>query len=77
MDEEEISILLSEEDRVWVKKRMVGKFIGFTWCATPRAEMERKVQWLSDCVGMKVRREREIRERLEGKEFRGDKRWAW
>lgn len=77
MDDEEMEILLSEEDRVWVKKRMVGKFIGFTWCATPTAEVERKVQWLSNLVRVKVRREREIKERLEAKEFRGDKRWAW
>lgn len=67
MDEEEIDACLENADRVWVKKRMVGKFIGFSWCGTPRAEVERKVKWLGDVVGIRVRRERECRGRLEDK----------
>jgi len=44
MNEEGMACLLSKIDRAKVKERMVGKFIGFTWCVTPIEEVEKKTK---------------------------------
>jgi len=76
MDEEDMQACLNEEDRVWLKKRMVGKFIGFPWCRTPIAEVRKRISCLEERIERKLRKERRLRKLAARKEFRGDRRWA-
>jgi hypothetical protein len=60
MSKEEISELLSDEERLRVKRRMVGKFIGLMGCDTPIAEVKRKIKFFEDRLERSIRLEREM-----------------
>lgn len=63
MTKEEMKGLLSDEERLNVKRRMVGKFIGLRGCDTPATEVGRRIKFLEDRFERSVRVERN----LEGK----------
>ncbi|KAF2432879.1 hypothetical protein EJ08DRAFT_568177, partial [Tothia fuscella] len=59
MSEEEMGSLLSDKERVDVKRRMVGKFIGLRGCETPIEEVGRRIKFLEDRLERSIRLERE------------------
>lgn len=60
MTKEEREACMSAEDRLAIKRRMFGKFIGLRGCETPIAEMERRVKFLEGKIERSVRRERDM-----------------
>ncbi|KAF2754068.1 hypothetical protein EJ05DRAFT_147525 [Pseudovirgaria hyperparasitica] len=50
---------LSAVERLAIKRRMVGKFIGLRGCETPMWEMRAKVRWLDGRVRREIEDERE------------------
>jgi len=57
---EELDALLSTDERVAIKRRMLGKFIGLRGCETPLREMQRKMKFLDDRMERSLKREREL-----------------
>jgi hypothetical protein len=45
MDKENMRTYLNEEDRVWVKKRIVRKLIGFRWCNTSISKVRKRIHY--------------------------------
>ncbi|KAF2403901.1 hypothetical protein EJ06DRAFT_527493 [Trichodelitschia bisporula] len=54
----EDNFYLSAEERLWVKRRMVGKFIGIRGCDTPIGEAKRRIRFYEQIMerGMAVER---------------------
>lgn len=50
---------LPVEERLAIKRRMFGKFIGLRGCETPVEEFEKRVRFLEEKIEREVRRERE------------------
>lgn len=59
MSREEQETCLPDEERLAIKRRMFGKFIGLRGCDTPLQEMEKRVKFLEATVEREMRRERE------------------
>jgi hypothetical protein len=72
---EEVELYPRKEERVEMKRRMLGKFVGFAGCETPVKEAERRVKFYEDRIRLAVRRRERLREQTERKNpwFRG----AW
>jgi hypothetical protein len=60
MNREEQEACLPEEERVAIKRRMFGKFIGLRGCDTPVGEFEKRVKFFEGKVERGVRRERDL-----------------
>jgi hypothetical protein len=58
MSKEEIDGLLSDEERLGVKRRMLGQFIGLKGCDTPIGEVMRKIKFFQDRLERSMRLER-------------------
>lgn len=59
MSVEEQKECLSSEERLAIKRRMFGKFIGLKGCDTPVEEMEKRVKFLEGRIERAIRRERD------------------
>jgi len=60
MSEEEREACLPAEERLAIKRRMFGKFIGLRGCETPVTEMEKRVKFLEGKIERSIRRERDL-----------------
>jgi len=60
MSKKEITHLLTDEERLGVKRRMLGKFIGLRGWDTPTAEVKRKLRFLEDRLERNILRERDM-----------------
>lgn len=63
MSADEMKSLLSTEERLGIKRRMLGKFIGLRGCETPLVEVERKLKFLDETMQRTLRRKRRLAER--------------
>lgn len=66
---EELEMYLTAGERIRIKRRMLGKFIGFAGCDTPVKEAERRVKFYDERIRLTIRRQERLREQLERKNF--------
>lgn len=55
----ELRQLLTDEERLAMKRRRVGKFIGLRGCQTPSYEVNKRFEWLEGRFERLIERERE------------------
>jgi hypothetical protein len=60
MSKDEVESLLTDEERLSVKRRVMGKFIGLRGCSTPMPEVRRRVQLLEEKFERLLKLEREF-----------------
>ena len=60
MSREERAACLPDEDRIAIKRRMFGKFIGLRGCETPLVEIEKRAKFLEGKVERALRRDRDL-----------------
>jgi hypothetical protein len=63
MSKEEREKCLSDEERLAIKRRMFGKFVGLRGCETPITEMEKRVKFIESKVERAIRRGRDMMSR--------------
>jgi hypothetical protein len=60
MSEGEIAELLNDGERLGVKRRMLGRFIGLKGCETPIGEVRRRIKFFEDRLERSIKLEREM-----------------
>lgn len=59
-DPRELKQLPTDEERLSMKRRRIGKFIGLRGCQTPSYEVEKRFEWLEGCFERSIEKEREV-----------------
>lgn len=66
---EEKDCCLPVQERVAIKRRMIGKFLGIGGCLTPEVEVVRRLRFYEEWIAMTVRRKEKMKEESEKKDI--------